>query len=111
MLVIIMVLSMMCYSRSKACMTIDDFNTVVLNGQVYNVEKVNKKEIEITCLVTKKSQWYDNLYSIIIDKAEWKAWQREEGKVKRNTKVKVWLYKNETNKNIYDDVFIHINKR
>lgn len=82
-------------------------NTAFLNGRITSIEK--GKSVVITVKVTEKSKWKNNYYAIDLTKAEYKEWKAEEGKVKKNQKVEIWLYKNHT-KSIYDDEFIHIRK-
>lgn len=88
--------------------TITEKNCAFLNGRISSVEK-SKRFVSVTVKVTEKGKWKNNYYTLKLTKAEYKEWKAEEGKIKKNQKVEIWLYKNHT-KSIYDDEFIHIRK-
>lgn len=83
-------------------------DTVILKGKITKIVKT-KKSVSITVKVTNKGKWNKNPYKMKLTKGEFADWVDEEGKVKKNQKVEMWLFTKGT-KSIYDDEFIHIMK-
>lgn len=83
-------------------------DTVFLKGKITKIVKT-KKSVSITVKVTNKGKWNNSLYKMKLTKGEFADWVDEEGKVKKNQNVEIWLFTKGT-KSIYDDEFTHIMK-
>ena len=73
-------------------------NTREVRGKIRKIRK-GKKQVSI----------YVKKYKIILSKGEYADWTEEQGKVRKGTRVILWLYTMET-RNKADDVVLNIRK-
>lgn len=78
-----------------------DANTREVKGKICKIRK--GKQVSIYVKADKRR------YKIILSKGEYADWIEEQGKVRKGTRVILWLYTMET-KNKADDVVLNIRK-